>query len=196
VNVLHQQGASSANPDRKTIDISSLAARASNVQVRFRDYGGASEWWWQVDNVRIDTAAYSGCEMPVCGAAQPNVARPVGDGVFGTSMKGSRANAAGTSINLTWDVGTCSSADHKVLYGDLANVALLAPNGSFCDLGTSGAGTWTSVPPVNLWFVVVGDNNAAVEGSWGTDGVGGQRGGTNASGFCGGVTRTNATTCP
>jgi hypothetical protein len=83
-----------------------------------------------------------------------------------------------------------------VLYGDLASVALLTPNGSFCDLGSSGAATWTGVPSASVWFVVVGDNNATVEGSWGTDGVGGQRGGTTVSGFCGAVTRTNATTCP
>ena len=196
VNVLHQHGASSANPDHQTVDISSQASRATNVQVRFHDTNGSSEWYWLLDNVRVDTANFQGCDMPVCGAAQPNVARPVPDGLFGTPMRASRANAAGSSIALTWDNGTCSSADNHVLYGDLSNVASLAPTGAGCDLGTSGSSTWNAVPAGNLWFVVVGDNNATIEGTWGTDGVGGQRGGTTASGFCGATTRNNGTTCP
>jgi hypothetical protein len=134
--------------------------------------------------------------MPVCGAPQPNVAKPVADGTFGTAMRGSRANPAGSAIALSWDVGTCASADHHVLYGDLGNVASTAVTGAFCDLGASGTATWTSVPAGNLWFVVVGDDNATLEGSWGTDGIGGQRGGTTASGFCGAATRNNAATCP
>src|SRR5262249_45239234 len=37
VNVLHQHGASSPNPDHPTVNISAQAARATNVQVRFHD---------------------------------------------------------------------------------------------------------------------------------------------------------------
>jgi subtilisin-like proprotein convertase family protein len=196
VNVLHQQGAGSANPDHRVLDVSGPAGRASAVQLRFHEYGGSSEWWWELDNVRVDTGAYVGCDMPVCGAPQPNVAKPVADGTFGTAMRGSRANPAGSAIALSWDVGTCASADHHVLYGDLGNVASTAVTGAFCDLGASGTATWTSVPAGNLWFVVVGDDNATLEGSWGTDGIGGQRGGTTASGFCGAATRNNAATCP
>jgi subtilisin-like proprotein convertase family protein len=195
VNVFRQQGASSAVAERRAVDVSAQAGGATNVQVRFHNYGGSSEWWWELDNVRIDTAAYAGCEMPVCGAPQPNVARPVGDGIFGTGMRASRGNPAATSVVLNWDVATCASADHHVLYGDLANVASVAPTGSFCDLGASGLATWTGVPSGNLWFVVVGDNNATVEGTWGTD-SGGHRGGATASGFCGAITRDNAATCP
>ncbi|HEX4824037.1 MAG TPA: hypothetical protein VFV19_06970, partial [Candidatus Polarisedimenticolaceae bacterium] len=196
VNVFRQQGAGSANPDHRAIDISAAAGRASSVQVRFHDYNGSSEWWWELDNVRIDTGAYVGCDMPVCGGAQPNVARPVADGLFGTPMLASRANGAGSSIALTWDTSTCTSTDHHVLFGDLGNVASVSPTGAFCDLGTSGNATWTQVPAGNLWFVIAGDNNATIEGTWGTDGVGGQRGGPSPSGFCGMTSRNNGTTCP
>jgi hypothetical protein len=110
-------------------------------------------------------------------------------------MTASRADASGTTINLTWDVATCSSSDHHVLYGDLANVASSTVSGSACDRGTSGSVSWTGAPAGNLWFVVVGDNNAATEGSWGTM-TSGQRGGTSASGQCGMTTRDNAGTCP
>jgi hypothetical protein len=111
-------------------------------------------------------------------------------------MKGSRLDPAGSSIAVTWDVATCASADHHILYGDLSNVASLSPTGAACDLGTTGSATWTAVPAGSLWFVVVGDDNAVTEGTWGTDGNTPQRGGTTPSGFCGLTVRDNSGTCP
>jgi hypothetical protein len=122
--------------------------------------------------------------------------RPVADGSFGTAMKGSRADALGTAIDLTWDVTTCSSADHHIIYGDLGNVASIAVTGASCDLGTSGIASWTGVPGGDLWFVVVGDDNASTEGSWGTDGNGAQRGLGTASLQCGLSARDNSGVCP
>jgi hypothetical protein len=52
-----------------------------------------------------------------------------------------------------------------------------------------------SVPAGDFWFVVVGDDAAAKEGSWGTNSAG-QRKGTTASGLCGFTTRDNSGTCP
>jgi hypothetical protein len=45
-------------------------------------------------------------------------------------MKGSRAGISGSTIDLTWDVSTCSSTDHHVLYGSLSNVATSTISGS------------------------------------------------------------------
>jgi subtilisin-like proprotein convertase family protein len=129
-------------------------------------------------------------------AAAPGGAKPVADGSFGTAMKGSRANAAGSAIVVTWDVATCSSADHHILYGDLANVASMTVAGASCDLGTSGLATWTGVPAGDLWFVVVGDDDGSSEGSWGIDGNGAQRGGGAASGLCGVSVRDDSGACP
>ena len=130
--------------------------------------------------------------LPVpCGPA-----KPVADGLFGTAMTGSRADASGSTIGLTWDVATCSSTDHHVLYGDLASVASMAVTGAACNLGTSGIASWTGVPAGDLWFVVVGDDDSSTEGSWGTDGNGAQRGGTAPSGQCGISTRDNSGVCP
>jgi hypothetical protein len=123
-------------------------------------------------------------------------AKPVADGSFGTAMKGSRADASGATIDLTWDVSTCSSTNHHVIYGDLASVASTTVNGAACNLGTSGNASWSGVPAGDLWFVVVGDDGASTEGSWGTDGTGAQRGGTAASGQCGIGTRDNSGVCP
>jgi subtilisin-like proprotein convertase family protein len=196
VNVLHQHGVSSANPAHKTVDISAQAAGAADAQVRFRDWNGTNEQYWQLDNVTIDTSAPGSCDMPLCGLPAPGGAKPVADGTFGIAMKGSRADASGSSIAVTWDVATCASADQHILYGDLSSVASLSPTGAACDLGTTGSATWTGVPAGNLWFLVVGDDNAVTEGTWGTDGNTPQRGGTTPSGFCGMTTRDNSGVCP
>jgi len=110
-------------------------------------------------------------------------------------MKGSRGDPSGSTINLTWDVATCTSTDHHLLYGALATVASATVGGASCDLGATGSASWTGVPAGNLWFVVVGDNDATSEGSWGTK-TGGERGGASASGLCGMTTRDNSGTCP
>lgn len=127
--------------------------------------------------------------------ANPSV-RPVADGTFGEAMRASRGNPAGTAINLTWDVATCLSADHHVIYGDLANVGTVVVSGAACNLGTSGSAFWTGVPAGSLWFVVVGDDDAATEGSWGKDHSGVERAGATASGLCGMTTRNNSGSCP
>jgi hypothetical protein len=194
VNVLRQQGASSSNPSFKSLDITAQAAGGSGVQARFRYYNASWDWYWQLDNVKVDYTAPAGCDHHVCAAA-PGIVKPVADGSFGTAMRGSRADAAGTTINLAWDVATCSSSNHHVLYGSLASVASSTVGGAACNLGTSGSAAWTGVPGGNLWYVVVGDNDATTEGSWGTI-TGGQRGGTSASGRCGMTARDNTGTCP
>jgi len=196
VNVLRQQGAASADPDHETVDITAEAAGAADAQVRFHDWNGSNEQYWQIDNVTIDTSAPGACDMPSCALPVPSGAKPVADGLFGAPMTGSRGNPSGTTIQLTWDITTCASADHHVLYGDLADVSSMAVMGAACDLGTSGAASWTAVPAGDLWFVVVGDDNATTEGTWGVDGIGGQRGGTTASGQCEIATRNNGGICP
>jgi len=52
------------------------------------------------------------------------------------------------------------------------------------------------VPAGDLWFVVVGDDAAGTEGSWGQASGGLERGGTAASGQCGFALRSNAGICP
>ena len=103
---------------------------------------------------------------------------------------------AGAGLHLTWDVASCAAKNNHLLYGALQNVSTLAPDGGVCGLGPLGAYDWMDGPAGDLWFLVVGDDAAAREGSWGTDGAGAQRRGTTASGFCGFTTRSNAGTCP
>ena len=185
VNVLRNQGAASPNPDHKTMNITAQAAGAANVQIRFHYYQATFEWWWMVDNVRVDITAVAGCQSTPC--APLAVARPVGQ------MTASRVDAG--TLTVSWDVATCTSPDHEVLYGDLATVGTYAVTGAVCALGTSGTATWSGAPAGDLWFVVTGIDGSGTEASWG-DATGGPRNGTAASNQCGSAARTNATTCP
>lgn len=114
----------------------------------------------------------------------------------------------GGTLALTWDATNCASTDYHVLFGFGSRLAsaMTAPvagdiSGSKCDLGVSGGATWTNVPNPSgdatrfLWFLVVGDNGGAVEGSWGVTSAGAQRGGTLASGQCGCTTKNSTGTC-
>jgi subtilisin-like proprotein convertase family protein len=195
VNVLRNQGADSPNPNHRTIDITAHAAGASDVQVRFHYYDATYEYYWQVDNVKVTYAAPGGCSMNVC-AAPPSAPPPVPDGTFGAPMLSSRAAADGSAIDLTWDVATCVGGDYHVLYGPLSGVSSYTIGGSACDLGTSGTHGWTGVPADSLWYVVVSEDNASLEGSWGRDSAGAERGGAGPSGVCAMTTRNNAGTCP
>ena len=194
VNVLRQQSASSPNPDHKTIDLTAQAAGGLNVQVRFHYYNAKYEFFWEVDNVTVDTTAPGSCSQNVCAAA-PGAAKPVADGSFGVPMRAARADLSGTTIELTWDVATCSSTDHHVLYGPLATVASSTVSGASCHLGTTGSATWIGVPAGDFWFVVVGDNGQSTEGSWGSM-TSGERGGPAASGRCGLTAKNYTATCP
>jgi len=186
VNVLRQQGVSSPNPDHKTVNITAQAAGAANVQVRFHYYQASFEYWWMVDNVRVDITAQAGCLSTPC-APLATVARPV------AQMSASRVDD--TTLSVNWDVATCTSPDHEILYGDLANVGSYALGGAVCGLGTSGTATWSGVPAGDLWFLVVGVDGAGTEATWG-DATAGPRNGSVVSGQCGNTARTNGTSCP
>jgi hypothetical protein len=191
VTVLSQAGASSPNPDHKTINITAQAAGAADVQVRFHYYSAGFEWWWQVDNVKV-TFVPGSCSMSSC-SAPPAAPPPVPDGTFGSPMRASRN---GSAIDLTWDVSSCTGPDYHVLYGALSSLSSYAISGSTCNLGTSGASSWPAVPAGNLWFVLVSDDNASVEGTWGENSAGAPRGGTSSSAQCAMTARSNAGTCP
>ncbi|HEX4825425.1 MAG TPA: choice-of-anchor J domain-containing protein [Candidatus Polarisedimenticolaceae bacterium] len=194
VNVLHQHGASSANPAHTAIDITAQAAGATNVQVRFHYWQAKSDGWWQVDNVQITYVTVAGCNQTVCPGGATSV-KPVPDGTFGAAMHATRSAPDGTRIGVTWDVATCVSTGYHILYGDLASVASSTVSGSVCGVGTSGSYTWTAVPGGSLWFVVAADDGTATEGSWGTA-TSGERGGTSPSGQCGMSTRDDSGSCP
>lgn len=119
---------------------------------------------------------------------------PNGWTVSGPPLTASRADASGTAVTLKW--GTCpSAAGYSVYYGNLAGVSSYAFSGAHCGLSTSGEATWTSVPSGNIFFIIDSQDAQGMEGSWGVDSQGRQRGGDTASGLCGSVYKVTGTPC-
>jgi hypothetical protein len=109
-------------------------------------------------------------------------------------MTASRVDA--TTVDVTWDVATCTSTNHEILYGSLASLPSYTLSGSVCGIGISGVTTWSGVPAGDLWFVVTGVDGAGTEATWGQDSSGADRGGSAASGQCGNAARNNGASCP
>ena len=105
------------------------------------------------------------------------------------------SSIAGGGVHLAWGAGTCAAPNYHLLYGSLAGLSTYTLSGSVCGLGPVGSFDWSALPAGNIWFVVVSDNAAATEGSWGASSSG-ERNGTTASATCGFTQRSNAGICP
>jgi hypothetical protein len=150
-------GSSTANPEHATLDLTSRAAGASDVQVRFRYYNGSYEWYWMVDNVRITYVAPGGCQMNAC---VPAAAPGETAGTPPAHMKWTDGST------LEW--GANAEAYHYHLYrGTLADLpALLDGSLDSCkrldNLGTPAATDLdddpAAAPDGLLWFLVTGWN--------------------------------------
>ena len=195
VNVYRRQGASTANPDHRVLDLTAQAAGAPDAQIRFHYYQASYEWYWEVDNVKVTTSAPGSCQTNPC-AIPAGPPPPVPDGSFGLPMRAGRAEPDGTSIELSWDVATCVAANYKALYGSLAHLPTYGVDGAACALGTAGGAIWNGVPAGDLWFTIVATDGSGTEGTWGVDGSGGPEGGTAPSGQCGDSARENLGSCP
>ena len=79
----------------------------------------------------------------------------------------------GVDVTVHWDVSNCVSTNYHLIYGKGENLSAWTVDGGKCAIGTSGTYGWTGVPDPGgyssrfLWFLVVGDNGATTEGSWG-----------------------------
>ncbi len=186
VNLRRWTGASTANPQHETVDLTALAAGATNVQVRWRYYAADFEWFWYVDNVSISYTAPSECTVHAC-TTDPEAPPPVSP-----DMRASRLVDDGSMIEVLWNAA-CPAVSTKLIYGPLDQVATLGLAGSVC--GVTSPLTWTAAPSGSLWFVMVNDTGNGVEGSWGaaTDG---ERNGAAASAFCGSLVKDSSRTCP
>jgi len=162
---------------------------------------GAGNWKFKVvDSAAQDVGTIDNWTLmlvyPNLACAPAAVPPPVPDGSFGTGMTASLLTGAVSGVHLAWDAATCAAKNNHLVYGTLQDVSSYALDGAVCGLGPLGGYDWVGVPAGDLWFVVVGDDAAAMEGTWGTDGAGAHRNGTTASGFCGFTTRSNSGTCP
>ena len=162
---------------------------------------GAGNWKFKVvDSVGQDSGTIDSWTLnlvyPPSTCAPSGAPPPVPDGSFGTGMTVAALPGGVPGVRLAWDVSTCAAKNYHLVYGPLQSVASYAPAGGLCGLGPSGGYDWTNVPAGDLWFLVVSDDAASQEGSWGVNGTGAERNGGTASGFCGFATRNNAGTCP
>ena len=188
-------GGSSPLSGHQTIDITPYTAGTSSAQVRFHYTGGPLDWYWEVDNVKVTKVTPAGCDQTAC-PAPASAPPPVPDGVTGVAMRATRTGLSGSGIDLSWDVASCVAAGYHLIYGPLATVSSYTLAGGACGLGTGGTAHWSGVPAGNSWFVIVGENGAGVESSWGTASSGAERAGTTPSGFCGNLARVNGVSCP
>jgi hypothetical protein len=179
--------ASSPNAEHVVIDISAQAGNATNVQVRWHYYNAQQRLYWYVDNVVVDFFAPEICNMATC-AASASSPPPIPG-----TMVAERTAADGSAISVTWG-GACPPAGARILYGPLSQVGSYTVTGANCAI--SSPESWTGVPAGDLWFVVVSDNAAAVEGSWGRSSAGDERNGLTDSGLCGVTTKDLTGTCP
>ena len=116
---------------------------------------------------------------------------------FESAMTASKKTDDGSGISVHWDVSTCAATNYHLLYGPLESVGGYQLTGGVCGLGTAGSYDWTVGPGGGcLWFVVVADDGAGMEGSWGTNSSGGQIGGPMPSMQCGKTSRNNSRSCP
>ena len=153
-----------------------------------------------VDQAALDTGTINSWSLALTFPAQTcppaGTPPPVPDGSFGQGMHAARTDPSGSIVHLTWDVATCTASNYHLLYGNLASVAVPTVTGGTCGLGPLGAYDWTGVPSGNLWWLVVSDDSAGKEGSWGTTSAGAPIGGTTPSNICGNTARSNTGTCP
>ena len=175
------------------IDITAEAAGASDVEIRWHYYNADFEWYWYLDNVSVNYTAPGGCDMTICSAA-PSAPPPIPDGASGGDpIEVERLDAAGTELRVSWD-DQCSPVTAKILYGPLGGVATHSVAGAEC--GIAQAHVWDPVPVGDLWFVVVSEDGAGVEGSWGLATPSNERNGPADSGTCGSTSKDVSGTCP
>ena len=184
VNVA-RYNATNTNPTHEAYDLTAWTAGASDVQLRFRYHGANFEWYWFVDNVVVSFTAEGSCETLVC-PAEPGAPWPV------PGLSVARMDPAGGRLMLSWD-DRCGPVAAKVLYGPLDQVASLTPSGHVCALANPHL--LDPSPGGDLWFIVIGEDGAGVESSWGTSSDG-ERNGLSASGTCGSTVKDITAVCP
>jgi hypothetical protein len=128
------------------------------------------------------------------------------------ALRVDKLTPAGTDLRLTWDTMSCSGdTDHHILYGtrpgfpaSLGGTYVL--QGSVCHLGAGSPYTWTGSPdpavldPVRrlLFILVVADDDATTEGSWGHASQSLERNGAGTNGAsnqCGVVDKDLSNAC-
>ncbi|MEJ5165507.1 MAG: S8 family serine peptidase [Thermoanaerobaculia bacterium] len=168
------------------------ASNNANFRIRFRNNASNANETGSVDYVIIRGATQANCGTwnASCPALSP---KPIPDGSGTTTpVLVSKANSDGTQLIVNWD-DQCATSNVNIIYGPLSGLSSYQIAGSKCDI--LNPDTWNIGSTTNIWFVLVTDNGAGTESSWGMSSSG-QRNGTTPSGQCGNNSRDNSGTCP
>ena len=174
--------------DSSGYDLTPWAGTPVSLDVRYGagtaagGYGGFAFDWVRLNDVSLVT-----CDAQPDGCAPP----PVPDGLSGTPVTARKS--AGTAIAVSWDP-SCAAASTNIIFGDLASVAGYGISGADCAIGSTGTHTW-SAPSGDLFFLVVGASDLAIESSWGQTSGGVERNGTTPSQQCGVVRKDPTGVC-
>ena len=137
---------------------------------------GRSMWEWQPS---IDSA----------------VAVPDGATIAGTAMQANLL--ADGSMRVEWDVSNCTARNYNLFWGDLDLVSTRSYSDASCGIGTSGRADMPipATPSGNLFFLVVGTDEAGIEGPHGFD-VFGDAISADGIGLCGITEQAVVSACP
>ncbi|MCI4355270.1 MAG: DNRLRE domain-containing protein [Thermoplasmata archaeon] len=136
----------------------------------------------------------------------------VPDGTTGSAVLLSKLSPDGSQLGVSWDSTSCSgNLDHHIVFGTGSGLPPASSSpyvlaGSVCHLGASSPFIWNGSPDPALldpgkrlvWMLVVADDGAATEGSWGRATPLQERNGpglNGSSGQCGIVDKSLANSC-
>jgi hypothetical protein len=136
----------------------------------------------------------------------------VPDGVVGTPVRLSKLSASGANLSVIWDTTLCNGGlGYNIVYGGSGGFPVVpagsyALAGSKCAIGTSSPYAWIGSPdpavvdPAKrlIWLLVLANDGATTEGSWGVNSLSQERKGPGANGSssqCGILDKSLTNTC-
>jgi len=78
----------------------------------------------------------------------------------------------------------CNAVDHSIVFGPLGDVSSYGYSGQVCSIGSTGAVTGFDPGSGNAFFLLIGNDGAGIEGSYGTTGEGTERPEDQADSLC------------
>jgi len=132
-----------------------------------------------------------------CTGGVPQNPPAVPDGDAGTvPMTATRLDPTGSQILVDWDTSSCGdNASHVLIYGEGSGLPVAlgqtyAPTGAACEVGATAPFTWTAAPAAGdgsglIWWLMLVDDEAGTEASWGQDSSGAERDGPGFNGSSG-----------
>lgn len=172
------------------------------------DFTGLTVYGWTLDDGPFNAASIEFQELTI-ELSIPPTPPGVPDGADGPPMLVRKFPTNDAALRLAFNTNVCAgNASHHLLYGfgsqlPTAPGQIFLVDGAACGVGGSPF-NWVGVPdPATdssglLWFLMLANDAATTEGSWGTDSADAERQGPGvdgSSGECGIATKDLGNTC-